>query len=114
MTLRYAERATLSKDGESDEALLDYVRRTGVSNGCVDPAVLDAAARADTRENVRLIGVVLGAAHASERDIHMAALLDQGFTTEDVPLPSKRDATRVAGRAMPSCSRTTRSASQGI
>jgi len=43
--------------------------------------------------------VVLGAAHASERDLHMAALLDQGFTIMDVP-PVNREP-QVASR-MPS------------
>jgi D-alanyl-D-alanine carboxypeptidase len=36
------------------------------------------------RSGVRLIGVVLGAASNSERDIHMAALLDQGFERMNV------------------------------
>ncbi|MBV8592595.1 MAG: D-alanyl-D-alanine carboxypeptidase [Acetobacteraceae bacterium] len=38
------------------------------------------------RGGVRLIGVVLGAGSNNERDLHMAALLDQGFEQEDVPL----------------------------
>ncbi|HVZ07249.1 D-alanyl-D-alanine carboxypeptidase family protein [Rhodopila sp.] len=38
------------------------------------------------RGGVRLIGVVLGAGSNSERDIHMAALLDQSFTQMDVPI----------------------------
>jgi D-alanyl-D-alanine carboxypeptidase len=36
------------------------------------------------RSGVRLIGVVLGAASNTERDIHMAALLDQGFERMNV------------------------------
>jgi D-alanyl-D-alanine carboxypeptidase len=36
------------------------------------------------RSGVRLIGVVLGAASNNERDIHMAALLDQGFERMNV------------------------------
>jgi D-alanyl-D-alanine carboxypeptidase len=34
---------------------------------------------------VRLIGVVLGASSNPERDVHMAALLNQGFEQMDVP-----------------------------
>ena len=37
------------------------------------------------RSDVRLIGVVLGAASGWERDQHMASLLDQGFEREGVP-----------------------------
>jgi D-alanyl-D-alanine carboxypeptidase len=44
---------------------------------------------------VRLIGVVLGAASNPERDVHMAALLNQGFEQLDVP-PER--ATTVASR----------------
>jgi D-alanyl-D-alanine carboxypeptidase len=38
------------------------------------------------RGGVRLIGVVLGAASNPERDVHMAALLNQGFEQLDVPV----------------------------
>ena len=38
------------------------------------------------RGDVRLVGVVLGAATNPERDVHMAALLDQGFERMDVPV----------------------------
>ena len=38
------------------------------------------------RGDVRLIGVVLGAASNPERDAHMMALLDQGFESMDVPV----------------------------
>jgi D-alanyl-D-alanine carboxypeptidase len=48
------------------------------------------------RGGVRLIGVVLGAGSNGERDLHMAALLDQGFEREDVPLTPRE--TLVAGR----------------
>jgi D-alanyl-D-alanine carboxypeptidase len=41
------------------------------------------------RGGVRLIGVVLGASSNGERDIHMAALLDQGFEQMDVPVSRK-------------------------
>ncbi len=38
------------------------------------------------RGDVRLIGVVLGASSNPERDVHMMALLDQGFERMDVPV----------------------------
>jgi D-alanyl-D-alanine carboxypeptidase len=51
------------------------------------------------RGGVRLIGVVLGAASNGERDLHMAALLDQGFEHEDVPITPHEAlvASRLAG-----------------
>jgi D-alanyl-D-alanine carboxypeptidase len=51
------------------------------------------------RGNVRLIGVVLGADSNAERNVHMAALLDQGFTEMGVPVSS--GATMVARRTPP-------------
>jgi D-alanyl-D-alanine carboxypeptidase len=55
------------------------------------------------RGNVRLIGVVLGAASNVERNVHMAALLDQGFTELGVPVAPA--ATAVARREAPPPSR---------
>ena len=46
------------------------------------------------RDGVRLIGVVLGAGSNAERDVHMAALLNQGFEQMDIPV--ERHPTRVA------------------
>jgi D-alanyl-D-alanine carboxypeptidase len=51
------------------------------------------------RGNVRLIGVVLGAGSNVERNVHMAALLDQGFTEMGVPVTPA--VTAVARRVMP-------------
>ena len=42
------------------------------------------------RGDVRLIGVVLGAANGGERDLHMASLLDQGFVRMGVPIEMER------------------------
>ena len=44
------------------------------------------------RGGVRLVGVVLGAASNGERDVHMAALLDQGFQQMDVAPVGRRPA----------------------
>ena len=38
------------------------------------------------RDNVRLVGVVLGAATAGERDAYMSAQLDQGYEEAGVPV----------------------------
>jgi D-alanyl-D-alanine carboxypeptidase len=52
------------------------------------------------RGNVRLIGVVLGAEGNAERNVRMAALLDQGFTEMNVPVQPAVNA--VARRDAPS------------
>jgi D-alanyl-D-alanine carboxypeptidase len=51
------------------------------------------------RGNVRLIGVVLGAESNVQRNVHMAALLDQGFTEMGVPVTPA--VTAVARRTPP-------------
>jgi D-alanyl-D-alanine carboxypeptidase len=84
-----------------DYLLKSYPGADGIKTGYTDSSGSNLVTSA-MRDNVRLIGVVLGAAHASERDLHMAALLDQGFTTMDVAPPPRHDATRVASREMPS------------
>ena len=53
------------------------------------------------RDNVRLIGVVLGAGSNGERNIRMAALLDQGFTEMNVSVAPAVLMARRTGR-MPS------------
>jgi D-alanyl-D-alanine carboxypeptidase len=84
-----------------DFMLRNYPGADGIKTGYTDASGSNLVTSA-VRDNVRLVGVVLGAAHASERDLHMAALLDQGFSAMDVAPVPRRDATRVAGRAMPS------------
>ncbi len=50
------------------------------------------------RGNVRLIGVVLGAAHPAERDQHMAVLLNSAFTQLGVPVGEPHEAPSMARR----------------
>ncbi|MCX7378372.1 MAG: D-alanyl-D-alanine carboxypeptidase [Alphaproteobacteria bacterium] len=73
--------------------LLDtYPGADGIKTGYIDASGYNLVSSA-VRGNVRLIGVVIGAARGWERDLHMVALLDQGFEKLDVPI-----APRVAGR----------------
>lgn len=80
--------------------LLDaYPGTDGMKTGYIDSSGYNLVSSA-VRGNVRLIGVVLGAARGGERDLHMMALLDQGYEKLDVPI-----APRVAqggGGRMPS------------
>jgi len=93
-SFRFHGRIVLSHDF----LLKTYPGADGIKTGYTEASGSNLVTSA-VRENVRLIGVVLGAAHASERDLHMAALLDQGFTSMDVPPPGHEP--QVASR-MPS------------
>ena len=79
-SFRFHGRVILSHD----YLLKNYPGADGIKTGYTDASGSNLVTSA-VHDNVRLIGVVLGAAHASERDQHMAALLDQGFATMDVP-----------------------------
>ena len=84
-----------------DFMLKSYPGADGIKTGYTESSGSNLVTSA-VRDDVRLIGVVLGAAHASERDLHMAALLDQGFAAMGVAPPPRRDAARVASRGLPS------------
>ena len=58
--------------------LQTYPGADGLKTGYIEASGYNVVTSA-VRGNVRLIGVVLGAANGGERDLHMAALLDQGF-----------------------------------
>ena len=62
-----------------DRMLTDYDGADGLKTGYTVAAGHNLVTSA-IRSNVRLIGVVMGAASNPERDIHMATLLDNGFT----------------------------------
>jgi D-alanyl-D-alanine carboxypeptidase len=67
-----------------DHMLTTYGGADGIKTGYTEAAghnLVTSAVRGDTR----LIGVVLGASSNPERDQHMAALLDQGFSSLGVP-----------------------------
>jgi D-alanyl-D-alanine carboxypeptidase len=74
-----------------DHLLETYPGADGIKTGYTEASGFNLVTSA-VRGNVRLVGVVLGAAHAGERDVHMAALLDQGFEQMDVPLAQHRAA----------------------
>ena len=58
--------------------LQTYPGADGLKTGYIQASGYNLVVSA-LRSNVRLIGVVLGAANGGERDLHMASLLDQGF-----------------------------------
>ena len=63
--------------------LRTYPGADGLKTGYTEASGFNVVTSA-MRGDVRLIGVVLGAASGGERDGHMAALLDQGFQREGV------------------------------
>jgi D-alanyl-D-alanine carboxypeptidase len=80
-----------------DRMLESYPGADGMKTGYTEASGHNLVTSA-VRGGVRLIGVVLGAASNPERDVHMAALLNQGFEQLDVP---SEHPTAVASR-MPS------------
>ncbi len=68
-----------------DRMLTDYEGADGLKTGYTVAAGHNLVTSAQ-RGGVRLIGVVLGAASNPERDMHMAALLDDGFGQLGVPV----------------------------
>ncbi len=68
-----------------DRMLEDYDGADGLKTGYTIAAGHNLVTSAK-RGNVRLIGVVLGAASNTERDLHMATLLDGGFGDLGIPV----------------------------
>lgn len=80
-----------------DHMLTSYPGADGIKTGYTVAAGHNLATSA-VREGVRLIGIVLGAGSNFERDLHMAALLDQGYQAMNVaPMPRQGAAVEVAG-----------------
>jgi D-alanyl-D-alanine carboxypeptidase len=71
-----------------DRMLKTYPGADGLKTGYTEASGYNLVTSA-VRGGVRLIGVVLGASSNGERDLHMAALLDQGFQQMDVPAVGK-------------------------
>ncbi|MBU6497039.1 MAG: D-alanyl-D-alanine carboxypeptidase [Rhodospirillales bacterium] len=69
-----------------DHMLQTYPGADGLKTGYTNASGFNLVTSA-VRDHVRLIGVVLGAAHPGERDLHMASLLDQAFRQYDVGTP---------------------------
>jgi len=68
-----------------DHMLTDYEGADGLKTGYTVAAGHNLVTSA-VRGGVRLVGVVMGAASNGERDLHMASLLDDGFTQMGVPI----------------------------
>ncbi len=71
-----------------------YPGADGLKTGYIDASGYNVVTSA-VRGNVRLIGVVIGAARGGERDLHMMSLLDDGFSKLDVPLATRAVASRL-------------------
>jgi D-alanyl-D-alanine carboxypeptidase len=69
-----------------DHLLETYAGADGLKTGYTAASGFNLVTSA-VRSDVRLVGVVLGAARAGERDVQMAELLNQGFDMLDVPNP---------------------------
>jgi D-alanyl-D-alanine carboxypeptidase len=86
-SFRFHGRAVLGHD----HMLQTYAGADGLKTGYTEASGFNMVTSA-VRDNARLIGVVMGAAHAGERDLHMAALLDQGFERMGVPGEPRHEA----------------------
>ena len=80
-----------------DHMLQNYPGADGMKTGYTVLSGFNLITSA-VRGNIRLIGVVMGAAHPGERDQHMAALLDSAFSQLGVPVAPQRPAQSVAAR----------------
>jgi D-alanyl-D-alanine carboxypeptidase len=67
-----------------DHLLETYPGADGMKTGFITASGFNLVTSA-VHSDVRLVGVVMGAARAAERDRHMMMLLDQGFEAMDVP-----------------------------
>ncbi len=73
-----------------DHLLQSYPGADGIKTGYIGASGFNLVTSA-VRGEVRLIGVVLGAARPGERDLHMAVLLDRGFEQLNVPIGDRRE-----------------------
>lgn len=80
-----------------DHMLQTYPGADGIKTGYVEASGFNLVTSA-VRGDVRLIGVVMGAARAGERDQHMALLLDRGFEQLDIPVLTRRENAVLASR----------------
>jgi D-alanyl-D-alanine carboxypeptidase len=84
-----------------DTMLKIYPGADGMKTGFTDASGHNMVTSA-ARDGVRLIGVVLGASSNVQRDVHMTALLNQGFTAMNIPIvpivPVGRPTTTLASR----------------
>lgn len=69
-----------------DTMLKIYPGADGMKTGFTEASGHNLVTSA-VRDGVRLIGVILGASSNTQRDVRMTALLNQGFTALNVPIP---------------------------
>jgi D-alanyl-D-alanine carboxypeptidase len=82
-----------------DHMLETFPGADGIKTGYTEASGFNLVTSA-VRGGVRLVGVVMGAAHAGERDVHMAALLNQAFERLDIgPPPRARSNGALVGAA---------------
>lgn len=75
-----------------DHLLATYQGADGIKTGYTDASGFNLVTSA-VRGGTRLVGVVLGAARAPERDLHMVSLLNQAYERLDIaPAPRGRQA----------------------
>jgi D-alanyl-D-alanine carboxypeptidase len=79
-----------------DHLLQTYPGADGMKTGYTEASGFNLVTSA-VHSDVRLIGVVLGAAKPGERDAHMQALLDQGFDQLNIPPVVARRETPAGG-----------------
>ena len=72
-----------------DQLLQRYPGADGIKTGYVEASGYNLVTSA-VRGDIRLVGVVMGAARGGERDVHMMALLDQAYAKIGVA-PARRD-----------------------
>lgn len=82
-----------------DHLLQTYPGADGIKTGFINSSGFNLVTSA-VRSDVRLVGVVMGAGRALERDLHMAVLLNQGFEQLDIPVPAKTLRAEVSRRAL--------------
>jgi D-alanyl-D-alanine carboxypeptidase len=81
-----------------DQLLERYPGTDGIKTGYVEASGFNLVT-STVRGNLRLVGVVMGASRAAERDLHMIALLDQAYEKLDIPVAPRVQAR--AGRHLP-------------
>ena len=71
-----------------DHMLETYPGADGIKTGYTEASGFNLVTSA-VRGGVRLVGVVMGAQRAGERDLHMASLLNQAYERLDIAAPGK-------------------------
>jgi D-alanyl-D-alanine carboxypeptidase len=89
-----------------DRLLQSYPGADGIKTGYIEASGFNLVTSA-VRGDVRLIGVVLGAARPGERDVHMASLLDAGFEQMDVPVAARTQTASRLNAILPSAQAAT-------